>query len=304
MQIECKENFDISRLTTFKVGGEIRKVYFPKNQQELIYLLNTLEEYIVLGNCSNVLVSSEGYNGNIILTSGMSDFSIRGTHVFAECGVKGPMLAQKCAEAGLCGFEFMIGFPGSVGGEIFMNASAHGQAISDKLVKCCLFDTEKKEIVYKEKSEMGFGYRKSVLGQNKYILLNAEFELVKGDSESIKALMNRNLESRREIQPNLSNPNAGSIFKNPENDSAGRLLDKAGCKSLKGNNAEVWAKHANFIVNTGNATSADILELMYKMYTTVKEKFTIELCPEIIFIGDKTEKEEELWNIMCKKIQK
>ncbi len=304
MQVECKENFDISKLTTFKVGGKVAKVYFPKNQQELIHLLNTLSEYIILGNCSNVLISSQGYKGNIILTSGMSDYSINGAKVSAECGVKGPMLSQKCAEAGLCGFEFMIGFPGTVGGEICMNASAHGQAISDKLIKCCLFDAEKKEIVYKEKSEMGFGYRTSLLQGGKYILLSAEFELMKGDTETIKELMNRNLESRKEIQPNLSNPNAGSVFRNPENDSAGRLLDKAGCKGMKGNNSEVWAKHANFIVNTGNATSADILELMYKMYSSVKEKFTIELTPELIFIGDMTEKEEELWNIMYKKIQK
>ena len=116
--------------------------------------------------------------------------------------------------------------------------------------------------------------------------------------------MKRNLESRTSVQPNLAHPNAGSVFKNPENDSAGRLLEKAGGKSLKCNNTEVWQKHANFIVNLGNADSEDVLELMLKMYTAVKEKFTIELYPEIIYIGDMTKKEEEICKILYQKKQK
>lgn len=304
MQVECKENFEIKNLTTFKIGGEIEKVYLPKNQSEFVYLLNTLENYIVLGNCSNTLISSTGYNGNLILTTQMRDYYIRGTHVIAECGVKGPLLAQKTAEAGLSGFEFMIGFPGTIGGEVFMNASAHGQSISDKIIKCCLFDTKKKEIVYKEKSELCFGYRYSSLQEDNSILLGAEFDLSKGNPEDIKELMSRNLNSRKSIQPNLANPNAGSVFRNPQNDSAGRLLDKAGCKLLRGNNVRVWDNHANFIVNEGNASSCDVLELMLKMYTAVKENFTIELTPEIVFIGNKTEKEEEICNILYKKTQK
>ena len=304
MQIECRENCDIKQMTTFKVGGKVSKIYFPHNQQEFVYLLNTLDNYIVLGNCSNVLISSDGYKGNIILTTKMNFFDIRGNHVIAECGVKGPMLAQQAAEAGLSGFEFMIGFPGTIGGEIYMNASAHGQCISDSITKCCLFDTEKKEVVYKEKTELGFGYRKSLLQEDKYILLGAEFDLSKGNKEEIQNLMERNLNSRKEIQPNLAHPNAGSVFRNPENDSAGRLLDKAGSKSLTGNNVEVWKNHANFIVNTGNATSQDILDMMFKMYTLVKDTFTIELTPEIVFIGDKNKEEEKICNILYKKTQK
>ena len=304
MQIECRENCDIKQMTTFKVGGKVNKIYLPQNQQEFVYLLNTLENYLVLGNCSNVLISSNGYNGNIILTTKMKNFSVRGSHIIAECGVRGQLLSQETASAGVSGFEFMIGFPGTIGGEIYMNASAHGQAISDKLTKCCLFDTEKKEVVYKEKSELGFGYRKSVLQVGKYILLGAEFDLTKGNKDEIKALMERNLNSRKEIQPNLAHPNAGSVFKNPENDSAGRLLDKAGGKNLKGNNVEIWKNHANFIVNKGDATSEDVLDLMFKMYNLVKDTFTIELTPEIIFIGDMNKKEEEICNILYKKNQK
>ena len=304
MQIECKENFDIKNLTSFKVGGIVKKAWFPKTQQELVYLLKKLKKYLLLGNCSNVLISSNGYNGDLILTTQMKNFEINGTRIIADCGVKGQKLSQKVCELSLSGFEFMIGFPGTIGGEVYMNASCHGQCISDNLIRCCLFDKKKKEVIYKEKSEMGFDYRKSILQNDEYIVLGAEFDLKKADKEDIKALMDRNLSTRRNIQPNLTHPNAGSVFKNPPNDSAGRLLEKAGVKGLDLENVKVWDNHANFIVNKGNASSMDVLELMVKMHNAVKEKFTIELQPEIVFMGDKTKKEEELCKILYQKKQK
>ena len=293
-----KENFDIKNHTTYKIGGIVKKVFFPETQSEFTELLKSLENYIVLGSCSNILFSSNGYNGNVILTTELKQFEIRGTKVFASAGVKGPLLAQKTADAGLSGFEFMIGFPGSIGGDICMNAGAHGQSISDNLTQCCLYDKETKEIVYKKKEELDFSYRYSLLKSGRYILLHAEFDLKKAPQEEIQSLITRNLEFRKNIQPSLKNPNAGSVFKNPENDSAGRLLDKAGVKSFDLPRAKVWENHANFIVNKGDATSEDILTLMVMMYNAVKNQYTIELKPEIIFLGDKTEKEEELWNIL------
>ena len=267
-------------------------------------LLKELENYILLGNCSNVLISSNGYSGDIILTTQMKNFEIDGVKVVADCGVKGPLLSQKTCEVSLSGFEFMIGFPGSIGGEIYMNASCHGQCISDNLIRCCLFDKEKKEVIYKEKNEMNFDYRKSILQEGKYILLSAEFELKKADKEEIQARLDKNLNFRKDVQPSLANPNAGSVFKNPVNDSAGRLLDSVGAKEFSSERVKVWDKHANFIVNKGNATSEDVLDLMVKMFTAVKENYKIELIPEIIFIGDKTTKEEELCKILYQKIQK
>ena len=239
MQVEFKENYDIKKHTTFKIGGKVNRVYFPKTQQELVFLLKELKDYVILGNCSNVLISSNGYKGNIILTTEMKHFEINGTRVVADCGVKGPLLSQKTCDASLSGFEFMIGFPGTIGGEVYMNASCHGQCISDNLIRCCLFDKKKKEVIYKEKSEMGFDYRKSILQDDEYIVLGAEFDLKKADKNEIKALMDRNLSTRRNIQPNLTHPNAGSVFKNPQNDSAGRLLEKAGVKGLESENAKL-----------------------------------------------------------------
>lgn len=304
MQIEFKENYEIKNHTSFKIGGNVSRVWFPKNQQELVFLLKELENYILLGNCSNVLISSNGYSGDIILTTQMKNFEIDGVKVVADCGVKGPLLSQKTCEVSLSGFEFMIGFPGSIGGEIYMNASCHGQCISDNLIRCCLFDKEKKEVIYKEKNEMKFDYRKSILQEGKYILLSAEFELKKADKEEIQARLDKNLNFRKDVQPSLANPNAGSVFKNPVNDSAGRLLDSVGTKKFSSERVKVWDKHANFIVNKGNATSEDVLELMVKMFTAVKENYKIELIPEIIFIGDKTTKEEKLCKILYQKIQK
>ena len=296
--MEVKNDFEIKNLTTFKIGGKVKTLYIPEKVEELTELLRTLDNYIVLGSCSDILFSSNGYSGNVIITTGLKNFEIRGTRVYAECGVKDPSISQKVSEASLSGLEFLIGLPGTIGGAVYMNAGAHGQCIADVFVSACLFDKETKEVVFKQKSEMDFSYRHSILHEGRYVLLSAEFELAKQPVENIKELMERNLTFRKTIQPSLANPNAGSVFKNPENDSAGRLLDKAGVKSFDFPTVKIWDKHANFIINKGNATSEDVLDLMVKMYQAVKNMYTIELTPEVIFIGDKTEKEEELCNIL------
>ncbi len=296
--MQVKENFEIKPLTTYKIGGKVSKLYLPETLEEFTGLLRELDNYIVLGSCSNVIFSSNGYSGNVIITTGMKNFEIKGTRVFADCGVKDPLLAQKVSEASLSGLEFLIGLPGTIGGAVYMNAGAHGQCIGDVLVSCCLYDRKTKEIVFKQKQEMEFSYRHSVLDSGRFIVLSAEFELKKAQPEEIKELMDRNLNFRKTIQPSLANPNAGSVFKNPENDSAGRLLEKAGAKSFDLDRVKVWDKHANFIINKGDATSEDVLELMVRMYNAVKSMYTIELTPEQIFIGDKTKKEEELCNIL------
>jgi len=298
VEIEFKENYDIKKMTTFKTGGKVKKIYFPANQQEFVYLLKNIKNPVVLGGCSNIIFSSHGFDGVVISTVKMSQISVRGTKVIVECGVKGPFASQTAYNSSLSGFEFMIGFPGTIGGNIFMNAGAHGQNIADTFSEACLFDLKTMEVVYFKKNQMDFGYRHSILHDGRYILIGAEFDLKKSPQETIKALMDRNLEFRKNIQPSLVTPNAGSVFKNPENDSAGRLLDKAGVKEFEVNGVKVWHKHANFIINTENGSSEDILELIYKMYKQVKDTYTIELEPEVRFIGKKTKREEEI----CKQI--
>lgn len=298
MYIEVKENYPVKNLTSFKIGGTVDKLYYPKNQQELAYLLKTLHNPIVIGNWSNVLISSNGIRGSVISTSKLDKVAVDGTYITAECGVKGPTLAKIASENELTGFEFMAGFPGSVGGNIYMNASAHSQSISDFLVRIQVFDLSKKEVLTIEKKTLDFAYRSSILQRKPYILLSAEFDLEKSEKVQILSIIKKNLNFRRAYQPNLSKPNAGSIFRNPEDSSAGRLLDKAGVKNFQVGGAKIWKKHANFIINESDATSNDVLELMFKMYTAVKDKYNIKLSPEIKYFGEKTQREEDICNIM------
>lgn len=301
MDYEVIENYELKTHTTFKIGGCAKRAFFPQTVKAFAQLLKELDNPVVLGGGSNVLISSEGIDGDVILTSKLNDFSIENNKIYAQCGVKVPMLSREAENKALSGMEFMIGFPGSVGGAVYMNASAHSQAISDTFLTCRVFDTEKKEIIELNKEEMKFGYRSSVMQEKPYILLDARFELRPEKKEEITAIMQRNLEFRKGKQPSLVMPNAGSIFKNPPNDSAGRLLEKAGVKGMKQGGAQVWLGHANFIVNEHGATSNDVLNLMNKMYNMVKEKYTIELVPEVKFIGKTGKEGVELWNTMLKK---
>ena len=148
------------------------------------------------------------------------------------------------------------------------------------------------------KDDMKFSYRKSVLQIKPYILISAKFKLEKRAQELIDDLMARNLEFRKNRQPNLSNPNIGSIFKNPTGDSAGRLLDLVGAKNFSSGGAKIWDNHANFIVNNGGATSLDVLNLIKMCYDEIYKDYMIKLVPEIKFIGDMTEKEAEIWDIV------
>lgn len=298
MTVRHEKDFELKKLTTFKVGGKASDVYFPESKEELVSLLQSLESYIVLGSASNVIVSSLGVDENVIFTTAIRKFDFDGENVTAGCGVRGPLLSQNAKERGLSGFEFMIGFPGSVGGLVYMNASAHNQSVSDSLVSCEVFDPVNKEVLTLEKSDMRFGYRKSLLQEKKYILLEAVFRLQKSEKPQIETIMARNIEYRRLRQPSLALPNAGSIFKNPENDTAGRLLDIAGAKTLSSGGARVFDQHANFIINADNAESSDILNLMLNMHNLVYEKYRVRLRPEPEFIGTKTKREAEIWDIL------
>ena len=300
MDIEVRKNYGLKNLTSFKIGGEAENIYFPKTQQEFIHLLKTLKSPLVFGNWSNVLISSAGIQSDVICTSMLKNFEIKGTKVSADCGIKGQTLSKKTSDLSLSGFEFLIGIPGTIGGAVYMNAGAHSQSISDCLTSVCVFDMDRKEVIVLYNKDLDFAYRTSILQKKPYVLLSAEFDLKKTDKGQIEALINRNLEFRKTHQPNLTIPNCGSVFKNPENDSAGRLLDKAGVKEFLVGSAKVWENHANFIENTGNATSEDVLELMLKMYNAVKDKYTIELYPEVKYYGIKSKREEEICKVLYK----
>lgn len=297
LTLQSEDDFEIKKMTAFKCGGKIKKVLFPSNTDEFVETLKDNPNALVFGNLSNTLVSSDGYDGTVILTSKMDKITFDGEFVTAECGLKGPKLAQAVCEKGLSGFEFMIAFPGSIGGEVFMNASAHGQSVSDVLVEAVCYD-KTKGVITLTKDEMDFSYRTSVCQKKDLIVLSAKFKLNSAPTEQIKVKMQENLDFRKAKQPSLALPNCGSVFRNPEGDSAGRLLETAGAKSFKSGGVRVWENHANFIVNDNDGTSTNILELMYKMYNAVKEKYNVKLKPELRYLGGKNKREAELCKIL------
>lgn len=298
MSVEVFENLEVKNQTTFKIGGKIKHAYFPESQTEFEEIIAKEPKAKVFGNFSNTLVSTSGYDGAVIITSKMNNIVIEGSKVTADCGVKGPLLSQNVCEKALSGFEFMIGFPGSVGGNICMNASAQGQAISDNLISVTCFSAEK-GIFKLSKEELDFSYRTSRVQKENLVVLSASFALKPSDKEEIKAKMNENLNFRKSHQPSMVLPNCGSVFRNPEGHSAGRLLEEAGAKKMTTGGVRVWENHANFIINDRAGTSADVLNLMICMKNAVKEKFDIDLSPELRYLGS-CEEEEKLWKLLIR----
>lgn len=299
MRIE--HNFDLKPYNTFKISSIASAVYFPETIDEFVELLKTLDDPVILGGGSNVLLSSAGIKQPVILTNKLNVVKLKENIVTAQAGTKTGALARFAFKNELSGFEFLAPIPASVGGAVFMNAAAHNQAISDTFLSAKLFDLETKKIVEFNKDKMGFDYRKSALRDNKdrgkFIFLEGKFELEHKNPKDIRIKMAENFAMRKKNQPAPNLPNAGSIFKNPKNASAGALIDKIGLRGEKIGGAQIYKKHANFIINTGYATSFDVLELMFLAYNKVKSEFKTELEPEIIFIGNFTgnSNKEKIW---------
>lgn len=291
-------NFDIKKSTSFKIGGQIARMYFPTSVEEFVEIKTKDPDAFVAGNLSNILVSSDGYDGAVICTKKMDSIKFDGNTVFAGAGVRGTKLSKLALEKELSGLEFMVAFPGSVGGEVFMNAGAHGQMIADVLKSAKVYCPEK-GVIKLANADMEFSYRTSVCQKMPYSVLEAEFELTPSTTDKIQEKMNENLSFRQNKQPSLTLPNCGSTFRNPDGDSAGRLLDAAGVKGLVSGGVHVWENHANFIINDGEGTSLDVLRLMDEMYSRVKEKFDIELKPEVRYLGGNNEEEVEI----CRKLK-
>ena len=293
-------DFDIKKSTTMKIGGKIARFYTPETIDEFVQIMQKEPKAFIAGNLSNVIVSSFGYDGAVISTKKLNKIQVDGNKIIAGAGVRGTKLAKIALENGLSGMEFMIAFPGSIGGEVYMNAGAHGQEIAS-ILKFAKIYSPQDGLLELSNKELEFGYRTSICHKKNYSVLEVEFELLPKSRDEIQLKIDENLSFRKSKQPDLTIPNCGSTFKNPTGDSAGRLLDAVGVKGLKVGGMKVWENHANFIVNDGEATSLDALQLMFEMYKRVKEKFNIELKPEIIFLGGNNEKEVEICKILYQK---
>lgn len=280
-------NEKLDRHTTFKVGGPCKALLSVETTEELNAVLRLLteegEDFFILGNGSNLLVSDEGYDGYVIKLAG--DFlSVRleGDGIVAGAGV---LLSKVCTFArdnGLSGLEFAYGIPGTVGGAMVMNAGAYGGEMKDVTESVSLLFNG--EIVTRSVEEMQFGYRDSIIKHDDYIALETRFKLKKGSTEEIVAAMNDYMDRRRSKQP-LEFPSAGSTFKRPEGAFAGKLIEDSGLKGFRVGGASVSVKHAGFVVNDQNGTAADIDELMKRVADKVKKDSGFVLEPEVIRIG-------------------
>lgn len=288
--IEFLKNFPLKEFTTFKIGGKARYILFPKNKEQLTNVLALLKDkainHVIVGNCSNILVSDKGFDGAIITTVKIDFFKIDGNVIEAECGAMLSQVARKACEAGLKGLEFAVGIPGTVGGAVYMNAGAYDGEIKDVFEWAEVLDDNLNRLKL-SKSDIRFSYRHSRLKEERMVLLRAAFCLQYASKEDIPPLQKANEFSkrRREKQP-LSYPSAGSVFKRPPNNFAGKLIEDAGLKGYRIGEACISEKHAGFIINLGDAKAEDVRKLIYLAQKTVYEKFGILLEPEIQFIGE------------------
>ena len=275
--------------TTFRVGGPVDCMVEMENTEQVSKIQKYLNAvgipYTVLGNGSNVLVSDKGYRG-VVLQVGqrMNEIRVEGNKVIAGAGALLSRVARVAMEHSLTGMEFASGIPGTVGGGVVMNAGAYGGEMK-QIVSTVICVNPAGDVLELENETMEFGYRQSVLRHQKFVVTEVSFELKPGNKEEIKAVMDDLAAKRREKQP-LEYPSAGSTFKRPEGYFAGELIMKAGLRGFQIGGARVSDKHCGFVINAGDATAADIVNLIHEIQNRVKEMFHVDLEPEVVFLGD------------------
>ena len=279
---DIKENVSLKTLTTLKVGGISKYVFYPKDVSSLKKALTLFKEnninYKIFGNGSNIIPSDKIYDGVIIKLSLLNNLKIEDEIVEVEAGYSLMKLAKDVIKLGLSGLEWANGIPGTIGGAVYMNAGAYKQDMSFVLEKITALD-ENMNIVTLNKDELDFSYRHSRLMEENLICLSATLKLEKKDISLIEEVVNKRKEKRMETQP-LEYPSAGSVFRNPKDDFAGRLIEECNLKGKQIGGAMISSKHANFIINKNNATGEDVLNLINLAKKEVKEKFDIELKQE------------------------
>lgn len=284
-------NEPLANHTTMKIGGPADIFIEPKDMQSIKNTVDIIKrngiEWIAIGRGSNLLVSDKGIEGAVIkLGDGLDHLSIEGETITVGAGFSVVRLSTMISKKGLSGLEFASGIPGSVGGAVYMNAGAHGSDISKILVKAhILFADGTMEWLTNE--ELGFSYRTSILqNERPGICIEAVFKLENGDREAIVNQMRKNKDYRKETQP-WNFPCAGSIFRNPLPNYAGKLIEDSGLKGHSIGGAQISELHANFIVNTGNAKAQDVLDLIQYVKETIKEKHDVQMETEVEIIGRK-----------------
>ncbi len=274
--------------TTFRVGGPADVLVQP-DETALAAVLGLCRQYHVpysfIGNGSNLLVGDKGIRGVVIeMTEPMGNIEVHGTQITAQAGAMLSKIANTAASNGLGGMEFAAGIPGSVGGAVVMNAGAYGGEMKDIIERVYVLDENGAQLEL-DRDALDLGYRHSCIPEKKYIVTKVVLELVPRDEVEIRSKMKELNEKRAEKQP-LQYPSAGSTFKRPEGYFAGKLIMDAGLRGYQVGGAQVSEKHCGFVINKGDATAADICQLMRDVSDKVQAQFGVVLEPEVKMIGE------------------
>ena len=280
-------NVPLGPLTTYRVGGPAALLVRVEHHDDLRDASTLLRReglpVLVVGKGSNLLVADAGFDGlAVVLGDRFAEVTIEGTRVRAGGAAALPVVARRAASAGLRGLEWMVGIPGSVGGGVRMNAGGHGSDVAAHVVRVRVFDLASGDDGEMQAADLGLGYRRSSI-QPGQVVVEAEFAATAGDADAAAAEIAEIVRWRRDNQP--GGQNAGSVFTNPEGDSAGRLVDAAGCKGLRVGTAEVSTKHANFIQADPDGRADDVRALIAEVQRRVRDEFGVDLHPEVRLVG-------------------
>ncbi|WP_411678955.1 UDP-N-acetylmuramate dehydrogenase [Clostridium thailandense] len=274
--------------TSFKVGGPVDILVTPESFEQVVEVVKLCKvdnvPYFIIGNGTNLLVKDGGIRGVVVKLCKLDNVRVDDEIIIAQSGAQLKDVSDVAAENGLTGFEFACGIPGSIGGAAAMNAGAYNGEISNVIESAKIIDNNG-NIVVINKEQLELGYRMSSILKNGYTVLEVTFKLNKGDQQKIVDRINDLNRRRSEKQP-LEYPSAGSTFKRPEGYFAAKLIEDTGLKGMSVGDAEVSTKHSGFIINKGNATAADVLNLIKLVQKRVKNKFDVDLYTEVRIIGE------------------
>ncbi len=287
LQYDKEFNYPMKKYTSLRVGGKADLIIYPNNSKELVELLNLMRKknipWVVLGGGSNTIVYDRGIKGVVVSTKTLRKIEFRNSgEILAEAGAVLGTILNKTINRGISGFEFSAGIPGTVGGGIFMNAGANCGEIKDVTERVWIWDGNKEVPI--DRADINFEYRKSNLPEN-CVITKALFQLKISSKEKVERKVKNYLDKRSKTQP-IKYTNTGSIFKNPPQEPAGKLLEELGLKGFKIGGAKISEIHANFIINSGNASTNDILELIEFAKKQALAKRGINLETEVRIIGE------------------
>ena len=285
------QNESMKKHTSFRIGGPADLMIIPSEIEQIRLAYKVLRDnnvpVMVMGNGTNLLVRDKGIRGAVIkIANRFNRAEVKGETILAQAGILLSALSNLALKHSLKGLEFASGIPGTLGGAVTMNAGAYGGEMKDVIEWVSVMDLDENgRIITLGRNELGLGYRTSIIQVSNMIVLEVFMQLEKGRYEESKALIQELTKRRQEKQP-LSYPSAGSAFKRPVGYYAGKLIQDAGLKGMRVGDAQISEKHSGFIINLGNATACDVIQLIEKAKTRVKEHTGVELIPEVRIIGE------------------